>query len=488
MVNIIVKKKRIKDLINKQSKTSKSDLVWEVDLLYYPKRNSQLGLKQQVYFLIVDCFSKYCLAIWNVTSNQTAINFKTLILIFLEEHLTKFNRQPKIIHSDYGIQFSSKLWSDFNQELEYKDIKLSLANKKAYNTYAINYFTLICRMQYLNLLQQNFKNTEDIDSAMFSSIKRYNNEYIGLFNTSAKKLYFNMQLAKAKNIITNNVNFSYKAEHKYIDYIKETLIKNKELELETYHMENRILDSSVFNIVPLINIAKVKKVTINIIPRKVRTTILEKNLLYMLNIEEMFFIKNHKIYEADLKRKLQIKIGILLLFLTGCRISEISGLTFYDIEVLLKEGSLRIWINKDLKTRVIYLRNKKLLNLLDKFYYNLKNYCLTSDIFVNFKENHIFFKLKKINGTTIAHNINTTHTMKETINSFLNYLLLSIPEFKNQVWSTHSFRHSLITKLINKFGIEKTSEFIGHKHIATTQLYYHKESNTKLLKELANHV
>ena len=61
----------------------------------------------------------------------------------------------------------------------------------------------------------------------------------------------------------------------------------------------------------------------------------------------------------------------------------------------------------------------------------------------------------------------------------------SVTKFGNKAWSTHSFRHTVITGLIEKAGIEKTSVFIGHKSILTTQLYDKSKNSTQLINKLA---
>lgn len=59
----------------------------------------------QAYLVIVDSFSKYCIKAFNVTKDQSALNFKNLISNLILDSKAK----PKIIHSDHAPQFMSNL-------------------------------------------------------------------------------------------------------------------------------------------------------------------------------------------------------------------------------------------------------------------------------------------------------------------------------------------------------------------------------------------
>lgn len=94
----------IKDLVKSNSKVSKSNLIWELDFFYFPKNIKNSNIKRQTYLSIVDTFSKYCIYVHNVTKFQ-----KSSDIIFLVNSLIETaNIKPKIIHTDYGIQFTSK--------------------------------------------------------------------------------------------------------------------------------------------------------------------------------------------------------------------------------------------------------------------------------------------------------------------------------------------------------------------------------------------
>ena len=98
-------------------------------------------------------------------------------------------------------------------------------------------------------------------------------------------------------------------------------------------------------------------------------------------------------------------------------------------------------------------------------------------------DNHIQFKLSRVNEVYVVKHINTVSTLKNRLNGMLAWYM--IQQGLDKAWSSHSFRHTIITQLIKAHGIEKTAKFIGHKTVATTQLYDKAKESTKLLKDMA---
>ena len=485
MVKKHVKKRYLKDLVLNKTRVTKPNVLWELDLIYFPKKNFNSDLKQQTYFVVVDSFSKYCISARNVTKNQTTDNFINI----LNSALSNTKIKPKIIHSDFGTQFTSKEWYLNSLSLVNQKILVSLGTKGLYNTYAINYFIRMCRQRYLNPLTSEIKTTEKIDDIFYESIQKYNNEYVNDLKATANDLYFSNQLDNAKNVFSYKVETPYNTEQKYIEYIYNSLKENKSLELIKYNLKHRVTDSIDFHNT-LITDIKPKKIrkTENIIKKKARDLINEADLLFLLKFDDRKSYKSGKIVTISIRNWFQLRIGLILLYLTGCRVSEIGHLTFKDIEKLLKDSTLSLWITKDKLPRVIYFRNVKLLKELDDIYHSYKSYCLTLGLVINLNETYVFFKVIEVNGIQKAANTSVVSYLKSIVNYFLQYVTFTSSKHLSKGWSTHSFRHSIITRLINEVGIEKTCDFIGHTTIATTQLYHKKENNHKMLKELAEYV
>jgi len=463
------KSKYLKDLVNNNSLVSKPDTIWEIDLIYYPKKIPNFNEKQQVYLIIVDNFSRKCLLNFNVTFNQTADN----IILIVQEFLQNNNRFPKILHSDYGVQFNSKKWYDYSKKLlELYDIYCSVAPKKKYNLFALNYFVNMCRKNFLNKLDIFNIDYNNIDYYVNDAIQNYNNLNLPILQNTPNLVYNNINLLKLKNIIATKNKIPLTIDQEYINIIiqnKNNFSNNFITQLnEKYKDVNLPLTNSAF---PFI---KNKRN-----PRQPRDIISYKELIKLVEMDEYYIISWNKIVSLKYYKKLQVRIAMLLLYLTGCRVSEISGINFKELDTILKEAVIRLWINKDKKPRIIYLNNKVLLKKLNNNYILLKEFCVSNNIYIQ-NDLTIFFKLKSIGKNYIMESTSLKNSLRSLLNKILSFLKQS--KYTNKTWSTHSFRYSIITKLIEKQGIEKTSEFIGHKHINTTQIYYKKKENLDILK------
>lgn len=86
---------------------------------------------------------------------------------------------------------------------------------------------------------------------------------------------------------------------------------------------------------------------------------------------------------------------MLLLFLTGCRVSELTLITFKDIGNYLKDNIFKIWTTKDNKQRVIYLSNKYLLNKLENLYNSFYEFTKNNGLVIS-NSTSFFIKQKKL--------------------------------------------------------------------------------------------
>lgn len=491
MVKHKSKVKNISDLVKNSSQVSKPNIIWEIDLVYFFKNNNTHNLKQEVYLVLLDRFSRYCLFCKNVTNSQTSENFIKIVQIFLET----CEQTPYILHSDFGTQFSSKLWQNFSNELKNTyNINLSISGKKAFNTYGINIFMNSCRSNYWNKFSLNLgksSSTKDIDLIVQKSIKLYNNSKLNIFNKSTKAIKTNntpksIYQDKAFNyitpILTAKVKYPYKPEQKYIELIVNYMKNN----LNIVSIEN--LDYTDY-----VNIAKSALTSINIlknynsiakkytIKKQKRDIIEKKEILNILELKDVYVTKSNKINKLMDYRILQLKIGIIVLYLTGCRIGEVEQFTFKTINQILKKGFISVIAPKDKTTREIHIKNTQFLLKLDTFYTELINLYTHTNVYFN-QNSPMFHKLKS-HKTFYTVEFAKYGYLKNLINDFFKNYTTS--HNISKVWSTHSFRHTVITKLIDKQGIINTKIFIGHKDTKTTELYYHAKNNNKVLLQSA---
>lgn len=72
------------------------------------------------------------------------------------------------------------------------------------------------------------------------------------------------------------------------------------------------------------------------------------DLRNMLKLDKVMVYKYNELKDAPIYRMYQIKICILLLlYLTGCRVSELDLIFFKNIETILTSNVLTLWVSKD---------------------------------------------------------------------------------------------------------------------------------------------
>lgn len=156
-----------------------------------------------------------------------------------------------------------------------------------------------------------------------------------------------------------------------------------------------------------------------------------------------------------------------LLWATGMRVSELSGLNFKDLN--LENNEIRVF-GKGSKERIILVtdRAKSYLEKYIKTARNLiaKGYTVSDD-----EDSAIF-----INNTGFRLQ---TQTIRKVINETVEQI--NLPKHV----TPHVFRHSFATHLIeNGADLRIVQELLGHASISNTQIYTHVSSQH--LKEVYN--
>lgn len=153
--------------------------------------------------------------------------------------------------------------------------------------------------------------------------------------------------------------------------------------------------------------------------------------------------KNHRVQSFT---KTKLKRAFTLLYLTGCRASEIVNMTTYDIEYMIQHNEYSLTNQtKTKKTRLISfdeqgLQAKMLRSILPD------------------GEGYLFVKNNSQKPMTAS-------ALKFMMNTFIHEVL-------GNLYSSHSFRSGYIT-VAHKVGLslEHIRQDIGHKDIATTARY-----------------
>jgi len=159
-----------------------------------------------------------------------------------------------------------------------------------------------------------------------------------------------------------------------------------------------------------------------------------------------------------------------LLWATGMRVSELSGLNFENLN--LDNNEITVF-GKGSKERIVLVSDRA------KIY--LQRYLDTARSLVAKG-----FRLEPITGTTPIFINNTGYRLQnKTIRNVINDVVNSV-ELPKKV-TPHMFRHSFATRLIeNGADLRVVQELLGHASISNTQIYTH--VSTQRLKQVYNEV
>ena len=151
------------------------------------------------------------------------------------------------------------------------------------------------------------------------------------------------------------------------------------------------------------------------------------------------------------------RVILELLWATGMRISELSGLNFGDLN--LEENEIRVF-GKGAKERIVLITDRAKQYLMQ--YINSARKLIAPD-----------YPTDEINDDTPLF-INKTgfRLQNATIRTAINDIVEKI-ELPKKV-TPHVFRHSFATKLIeNGADLRVVQELLGHAGISNTQIYTH---------------
>ena len=158
-------------------------------------------------------------------------------------------------------------------------------------------------------------------------------------------------------------------------------------------------------------------------------------------------------YTATRKHSIRNRALVLMSFYSGCRVGELSSLTYID--VVDAEGKVRDEIRlkaentKTKEARIVFV-NAKLKKELQQY----------ADTYQPIDTQRKFFYSQKRNSS--GYNANT-------LTQFFHYLYKRAGVFGA---SSHSGRRTFITNLANKgVGVRLLASLAGHRNISTTQAY-----------------
>ena len=179
------------------------------------------------------------------------------------------------------------------------------------------------------------------------------------------------------------------------------------------------------------------------------------NFLKLEQIEKLLLATNIK--TNNLKTKLRDRAILETLFSTGLRVAELVKLNREQIKIRKKIQELEISIiGKGEKVRTIYFSKRSIVWL--KKYIDIRN-DIDPALFINFKSG-----IEKNNKSRRL----TVRSIENIVKKYIKIAGLPI------MTTPHTIRHSFATDLLsNGVDLRIVQEFLGHRNIATTQIYTH---------------
>lgn len=180
-----------------------------------------------------------------------------------------------------------------------------------------------------------------------------------------------------------------------------------------------------------------------------------KNLPNFLTEEETEEILNN--IKTDTPARYRNKVIIELLYSSGIRVSELSGLNFSDLNI--ENNEIKVF-GKGAKERIVLITNK-VKDLLSNYIKVARPLINTDGPKEEVTEDSPVF----INKTGFRlHPQSIRAAIKETVNA------IQLPKHV----TPHVFRHSFATKLLNHGAdLRVVQELLGHASISNTQIYTH---------------
>jgi site-specific recombinase XerD len=178
---------------------------------------------------------------------------------------------------------------------------------------------------------------------------------------------------------------------------------------------------------------------------------------------EIKFLKLEQVEKLLLAPNIKTKIGLRdraileTLFSTGLRVAELVALNCEQIKINNKTKELELAvIGKGGKVRTVYFSERAIKYLRA---YLEKRHDADEALFINYKPG--------IEKTNLPRRL-TTKSIEEIVKKYVKIAGLPITA------TPHTLRHSFATDLLSEGAdIRLVQEFLGHRNIATTQIYTH---------------
>ncbi len=494
-------KERAKNLILQEYLSASTNYVICMDITTLKKQGQLLIAVELASRAIVGhCFSK---------------EINTDDVCFTINHFVKnrsFLPQTNIIHTDRGAVFSNEKYYHCLQLL---NIKRSRGSAKAHQNQVIERLNRTLKDILRNKMDSQWKINnidpllnmevpfEQMSQVVKESIEFYNNKKHSslffmtpnlmeeaLFNKHKNQLPENKQLLLAKNKTLQGdllKQYKYELVHKFKgdwetffiewekkqtyqfnEIIKTIKEKAQQTENEYQSLFKQNLDLQIqleeINKKNQQDIQKEKDIQFKKEKRKnakklpLRDTISLEDFKFILTI-----VKGRN---GVLQRK---RAALILLFLTGLRVSNLLIFKVYNAFELLDKGYTKISLIKGGEQRFHLQLSNKGLKLLNEF-----------------RTDFLLLSKDKFNDSPLFSPIDDKNKSlpRESFDKELNKILNKASGKLEKYIRTHSFRATLITELLESTPIDQVKDIIGHRSINSTLEYKRSKLKPEQIKRI----
>lgn len=180
--------------------------------------------------------------------------------------------------------------------------------------------------------------------------------------------------------------------------------------------------------------------------RAIREVITLENLTLIFSL-----VKGRTAFQISRRR-----LGLILLYFTGLRVSNLLILTIQNVRDLFSEGKIKISLIKGGDSRFdLVVGSKDRKHLVKFFQTDLNNLSLGKDA-----SGPLFTNKKEIVSLSRVY-----------LDTELNSILQKASILLSKHIRTHSFRASYVTDWLEVHDIHEVQDLIGHKTIASTNIY-----------------
>jgi len=456
-------KKKVDSCIKNISYKSKIKLLYSKNDKVFEGLNDQNSLKfydNKIDILvnrnirtIIELLEKKNIILENLTDGFNKKNIKTLLKKTPSFWLNKLNTRNKKIDSDEANSKSNNI-----EGTTVEVINPSNINNKSNNDLKSN-LTILNSNEFnkINLYRYvTNKYNDDWFSFFFDLKKIFFNEIKNLKNINNTLDKVNNNLKLNNEIIVENNN-NLKLNNKILKETKNKLLNdNQELNQKLEFVKKEIEFQQKLRKEKEEKANKVK----NAKKQPKRDYIEYGEFNYLLNL-----CGSDTIFDT---RK---RCAFLLLYFTGLRVSNLLNLKIKNIKGLLYNGYTRVdLIKKGEIEHLITLSNesKKILNNHYNCFHKLYKYKVDEDFFF----------------TSVYDTKKPIH--RSNFNKELNDILKIASKELNKNIKTHSFRTTYITDLLEIAPLHVVKDIIGHKVVASTEIYYRSSLTHKKSLDILN--